>query len=188
MVKVRLIRSIRSKGIAFTAADCLTTSAWRRSATTIWIAGRASAIAAATTRRPHATYRRNWSAMRISMPTAPGVPTRITATCGCPRAWALAGPRIATAIGRGSTPGGGVGWTMPLGAMPCRTTAAGPISEAPGHGYQARRASRRCMRRRWWLSSAAIAFRPRCLVPVRRPPPLAGFRSRRAKSTGPRTQ
>ena len=50
-----------------------------------------------------------------------------TATSGSRIAWPPAGRRTATAIGHGSTPGAGRGWTTRPGASPCPITAAGRI-------------------------------------------------------------
>ena len=82
--------------------------------------------------------------------------TRRTATSGSRVAWPPAGRRIATAIGRGSTRGAGRGWTMPPGASPCPTTAAGRTSQRQrGAGCPARCARAPTMPRRWSPSWAA---------------------------------
>ena len=68
---------------------------------------------------------------------------------------APAGRLIATAIGPGSTPGVGRGWTMRPGASPCPTTAAGRMCVERGAGSPDRFARAPTMLRRWSRSSAA---------------------------------
>ena len=125
MAKARRTSSTRGNRIASRERACASTSRSPRRASTISIAGRSIATAATTPRSPPAMYRRTSSAIRTSMRTARGAPTRPTATSGSRIASPPAGRRTATAIGHGSTPGVGRGSMTRRGASPSPTTVAG---------------------------------------------------------------
>src|ERR1700687_3840633 len=71
-----------------------------------------------------ATFHAMSSAMKTLMTTAPGVPIRNTAMCGC-QGSLQAGPPIAKDIGPGSLHGVGPGSMTPPGVLLHSITAAG---------------------------------------------------------------
>ena len=111
-----------------------------------------------------------------------GAPTRPTATSGSRLAWLPTGRLIATAIGPGSTPGVGRGWTTRPGASPCPTTAAGRTCAERGAGSPDRFARAPTMLRRWSRSSAATTSSSRSRAATSAA--SRGSRSGRAKSIG----
>src|ERR1700757_246636 len=109
----------------------------------ISIAGRMPANAATKIHPRHVIVRGGWSVIPISMSTAIGSLRPITATSGS-RASKPAGLHITTVIGRGLTPGDGLGWMTRPGDTRPSTMAAGPTGADDGAGFLVHARSGRC--------------------------------------------
>src|SRR6185312_15291738 len=102
------------------------------------ISGRARETSAWTSRPRRNTFRRMWSAMRISTNTDSGETRRSTDQSGFRAALEWGGRLTGTVTGFGSIRGAGPGLTTSLGAMLPSTTVAGSITTITGAGLRDR--------------------------------------------------